>query len=264
MCAPLPVLAIAELLGIPDADRSDFRRWSDAAIAATDGMNDLSAEDITAMGELGAFLHAHAEARAADPGDDLVSALVGAEVQGRPMTPGEIVMFSLTLLVAGNETTRHLLSGSLIALAQHPEQRAALAADPSGLPGAVEECLRWVTPIHQFARTVVADTTIGECPVAADDYVVMLYASGNRDEDAFGPTADRFDVTRPASPPNLGFGFGEHLCLGAALARLEARIVFEQLLARFPAYRVDADPVYEPSTLTRSIRTMPVTLDGAR
>jgi cytochrome P450 len=259
LCAPLPVLAIAELLGVPEGDRDDFRRWSDAAIAATDGMNDLRPEDLAAMGELGAFLHAHAEARAADPGDDLVSALVGAEVQGRPMTPGEIVMFSLTLLVAGNETTRHLLSGSLIALAQHPEQRAALAADPSGLPGAVEECLRWVTPIHQFARTVVADTTIGECPVAADDYVVMLYASGNRDEDAFGPTADRFDVTRPASPPNLGFGFGEHLCLGAALARLEGRVVLEEVLARHPTFELAEDPVIAPSSLVHGPETLAVT-----
>jgi cytochrome P450 len=168
-------------------------------------------------------------------------------------------MFSLTLLVAGNETTRHLLSGSLIALAQHPDQRAALVADPSGLPGAVEECLRWVTPIHQFARTVVADTTIGGRPVAADDYVVMLYASGNRDEDAFGPTADRFDVTRPASPPNLGFGFGEHLCLGAALARLEGRVVLEEVLARHPTFELAGDPVIAPSSLVHGPETLAVT-----
>ena len=234
LCAPLPVLAIAELLGVPDADRADFRRWSDAAIAATDGMADMSDEDATAMGELSMFLDAHAKAKAADPDDDLVSALVGAEVEGRPMTPGELIVFSLTLLVAGNETTRHLLSGGLIALAEHPDQRAALAADPASVPVAVEECLRWVTPIHQFARTVVADTTVGDQPVAADDYLVMLYASGNRDEAVFGPTAGAFDVTRVPPSPNLGFGFGEHLCLGAALARLEARIVLEELLARHP------------------------------
>ena len=187
---------------------------------------------------------------AADPGDDLVSALVGAEVQeGRPMTAGELVMFSITLLVAGNETTRHLLAGSLIALAQHPDQRAALAADPSGIPVAVEECLRWVTPIHQFARTVVADTDVGGHPVAAGDYLVMLYASGNRDDDAFGPTADRFDVTRVAPVPNLGFGFGDHLCLGAALARLEGRVVLEEVLARHPDYELAEDPVIAPSSL---------------
>ena len=249
LCAPLPVLAIAELLGVPDADRAAFRRWSDATIAATDGMTDLSEDDMVSFGELGAFLDAHAKAKAADPGDDLVSALVGAEVEGRAMTPSELVMFSITLLVAGNETTRHLLSGGIIALAEHPGQRAALAADPSAVPAAVEECLRWVTPIHQFARTVVADTEVGGVPVAADDYLIMLYASGNRDEDAFGPTADRFDAFREAPTPNLAFGFGEHLCLGAALARMEGRIVLEELLARFPGYALAEEPVIAPSSL---------------
>jgi cytochrome P450 len=249
LCAPLPVLAIAELLGVPDGDRNDFRRWSDAAIAATDGMDDMAEADVRAMAEIGAFLDAHAKAKAADPGDDLVSALVAAEVEGRPMTPGELITFSLTLLVAGNETTRHLLSGMLVALAEHPDQRAALAADPAGIPAAVEEGLRWVTPIHQFARTVATDTEVGGHPVAEGDYLVLLYTSGNRDEAAFGPTADRFDVARRPPVPNLGFGFGEHLCLGAALARLEARVVLEELLARHPAWDLPEPPVIEPSSL---------------
>ena len=249
LCAPLPVLAIAELLGVDEGDRGEFRRWSDAAINATDGISQVSAADMAAMQELGAFLHEHAAAKADDPGDDLVSALVGAEVEGRPLSPPELMMFSLTLLVAGNETTRHLLSGALIALAEHPDQRAALAADPAGVPVAVEECLRWVTPIHQFARTVVADTEVGGHPVAADDYLVMLYTSGNRDEEAFGPTADRFDATRQPGVPNLGFGFGEHLCLGAALARLEGRVVLEEVLARHPDYQLADEPVTAPSSL---------------
>jgi len=260
LCAPLPVLAIAELLGVPDADRSDFKRWSDATIAASDGMDDLSDEDLVAFGELGAFLDAHAKAKAAAPGDDLVSALVGAEVEGRAMTPSELVMFSITLLVAGNETTRHLLSGGIIALAQNRDQRAALAADPSSIPGAVEECLRWVTPIHQFARTVVEDTEVGEVPVGTGDYLVMLYASGNRDEAAFGPTAGRFDAFREPPTPNLAFGFGEHLCLGAALARMEGRIVLEELLARFPAYQLAEEPVIAPSSLVHGPEVLPVTL----
>jgi cytochrome P450 len=260
LCAPLPVLAIAELLGIPDSDRADFRRWSDAAIAAGDGVTDMSDEDAAAVGELSMFLDAHAKAKAADPGDDLVSALVGAEVEGRPMTSGELVVFSLSLLVAGNETTRHLLSGGLIALAEHPDQRAALGADPSGIPVAVEECLRWVTPIHQFARTVVADTTVGGEPVAAGDYLVMLYASGNRDEAAFGPTAGAFDAARVAPTPNLAFGFGEHLCLGAALARLEGRIVLEEVLARHPDYELAANPVMAPSSLVHGPTALSVVL----
>jgi cytochrome P450 len=260
LCAPLPVLAIAELLGVREADRSDFKRWSDATIAATDGMSNLSEEEVISFTELTVFLDTHAKAKAADPGDDLVSALVGAEVEGRAMTPSELVMFSITLLVAGNETTRHLLSGGIIALAEHPEQRAALAADPSGVPAAVEECLRWVTPIHQFARTVVADTEVGGVPVAADDYLIMLYASGNRDEGVFGPTADRFDASRDAPTPNLAFGFGEHLCLGAALARMEGRIVLEELLARFPDHELAEEPVIAPSSLVHGPEALWVNL----
>lgn len=249
LCAPLPVLVIAELLGIPESDRADFRRWSDAMIAASDGRSTVTAEEQQAMAELFAFLDAHARAKVEDPGDDLVSALVTAEIEGRAMTAHELVMFSLSLLVAGNETTRHLLSGTLIALAEHPGQRATLAADPTGVPAAVEEGLRWVTPIHQFARTVVADTEVGGHPVARDDYLVMLYASGNRDEAAFGSTADRFDAARAPDAPNLAFGFGEHLCLGAALARLEGRIVLEEFLGRHPTYDLATTPVIVPSSL---------------
>ncbi len=164
----------------------------------------------------------------------------------------------MSLLVAGNETTRHLISGGMMALAEHPDQRAALAADPALIPAAVEECLRWVTPIQQFARTVTRDTEVGGVPVSADDYLVMLYASGNRDEAAFGPTADRFDAMRPIEAPNLAFGFGEHLCLGAALARLEARIVFEELLARYPGYEIAGAAEWLPSSLVRGPHAVPV------
>ena len=260
LSAPLPVLAIAELLGIPASDRDDFLRWSDAAIAATDGDAALADAELNAMVELGQYLDGHARAKATAPGDDLLSALVGAEVEGRAMTPSELVLFSITLLVAGNETTRHLLSGAVIALAEHPDQRTALAAEPAAVPVAVEECLRWVTPIHQFARTVVADTEVGGRPVAAGDYLILLYASGNRDETAWGPTADRFDAFRAAPVPNLAFGFGEHLCLGAALARLEGRIVLEELLARRPDWTLAEPPVMHPSSLVNGPASLLVEL----
>jgi cytochrome P450 len=258
LSAPLPVLVICELLGVPDANRSDFRRWSDATILASDGRAALPPDALRDVMELVAFLEAHAREKVAHPGDDVVSLLVGAEVDGRPLTTGELVTFNMSLLVAGNETTRHLISGGMMALAEHPDQRAAVAADPASVPGAVEECLRWVTPIQQFARTVTRDTEIGGVPVAADDYLVMLYASGNRDEAAFGPTADRFDAARPVEVPNLAFGFGEHLCLGAALARLEARIVFEEVLARFPDYEIAGEAEWMPSSLVRGPHAVPI------
>ena len=258
LAAPLPVVVICDLLGVPDADRDDFRRWSDATIVASDGRAALGEDDLRDVMELVAFLEQLARDKAAQPGDDVVSLLVGAEVDGRPLEPAELVTFNMSLLVAGNETTRHLISGGLMALAEHPDQRAAVAADPALVPAAVEECLRWVTPIQQFARTVTRDTTVGDVAVGADDYLVMLYASGNRDEAAFGPTAGRFDARRPVEVPNLAFGFGEHLCLGAALARLEARIVFEEILARYPAYEITGEAEWLPSSLVRGPHSVPI------
>jgi cytochrome P450 len=257
LTAPFPLLVIAELLGIPDGDRRDFRRWSDATIEATERPPEDTA---TAIMELHAFLTAHFEDKQRDPGDDLVSLLARVEVDGRRLGPDEVFTWLLTLLVAGNETTRTLLSGGIAALAVHRDERAALVADPTLLPGAVEECLRWVTPIQTFCRTVVDDTTVGDEPVRAGEYLIMLYASGNRDERAFGPTAGSFDVRRSVNPPHLAFGFGEHLCLGASLARLEGRVFFEELLRRFPSFELAGEAERSPSTLVAGIRTLPVTL----
>jgi cytochrome P450 len=259
LTAPFPMLVIAELMGIADGDRADFRRWSDATIESTDRP---PGETLEAVIELHGFLSAHLEAKRRDPGDDLVSMLVRGSVDGRALSTDELIMFLLTLLVAGNETTRTLLSGGLIALAEHPDQRAGLAADPGGTATAVEECLRWVTPIQTFCRTVVADTTGGGHAVGAGDYLIMLYASANRDERAFGPDAGRFDVTRPVNPAHLAFGFGEHLCLGAALARLEARVFLDELLRRYPTYVLDGEPERVASTLIAGIRSLPVVLAG--
>jgi cytochrome P450 len=168
-------------------------------------------------------------------------------------------MFVLTLLVAGNETTRTLISNSLLALEAHPDQRALMAADPSSLPTAVEELLRWEAPIMSFCRTATKDTTLAGTDIAEGDYVLLLYQSANRDESVFGPTADQLDVTRSPNP-HVSFGYAEHYCLGAGLARLEARVLFEELLARWPAYEV-AGPVERlPSRLARGVLRMPILL----
>jgi cytochrome P450 len=259
VAAPFPLMVIAELLGIPDGDRPDFRRWSDATIESTDKPQEETAE---ATGELFMYLMQHIEAKKASPGDDVVSLLVNAEVEGRALDRDELLIFLLTLLVAGNETTRTLISGGTLALFEHADQRADMAADSTLIPGAVEECLRWVTPIQAFARTVTADTVIGGVEVKHLDYLVMLYASGNRDEAAFGSTANAFDIRRDTSPPHLAFGFGEHLCLGAALARMEARILFEELLARYPNYAVTGEPKWVASSLVRGMDTMPLAWNG--
>jgi cytochrome P450 len=259
MTAPFPLLVIADLLGIPDAGRDDFRRWSDATIESADGAPE---EAMRAIAEMHSFLTALAEEKSRQPSNDLISLIAHAEIEDRPFESDEIFIWLLTLLVAGNETTRTLLSGAMIALAEHPDQRVALAEDLDGIPRAVEECLRWVTPIQTFCRTVVEDTTIGDVPVAKDDYLILLYASGNRDEEIFGQTAASFDTTRQVNPANLAFGFGEHHCLGAALARLEGAVFLEELLRRFPKYRLTGAPERTPSTLVAGIASLPVSLKG--
>jgi cytochrome P450 len=259
LSAPFPLAVIAALLGIEEADRGDFRRWSDAAIESPDLPPE---ETAAALGELSAFIVEHIQTKRERPGGDLVSLLLESEVGGCPLSKEELFMFLLTLLVAGNETTRTLLSGTALVLHEHPAQRAALAADPALLAGAVEECLRWVTPVQAFCRTVTEDTVVGEtrARVAEGDYVCMLYASANRDERVFGVDASRFDVRRGANPVHLAFGFGEHVCLGASLARLESRIFLEELLTRFAAYEVTGPAERVFSTTVAGIRSLPVVL----
>ena len=260
LAAPFPLIVIAELLGIDEADREDFRGWSDAAIESPDLPPDKT---MAALGELSGFIVEHIRSKRQHPGEDLVSLLVASEVGGCPLSKEELFMFLLTLLVAGNETTRTLLSGTALVLDEHPDQRAALAADATLVPGAVEECLRWVTPVHAFCRTATEDTVVAGARVSEGDYLCMLYASGNRDERIFGADAARFDVRRPANPVHLAFGFGEHVCLGASLARLEARIFVEELLERFPAYEVTGTAERVRSTTVAGIRSLPVVLAPA-
>ncbi len=260
LAAPFPLAVIAELLGIDEADRGDFRRWSDAAIESPDLPPE---ETAAALGELSGFIVDHIRTKRDRPGEDLVSLLVHSEVGGSPLSREQLFMFLLTLLVAGNETTRTLLSGTVLVLHEHPDQRAALAADADLVPGAVEECLRWVTPVHAFCRTATQDVVVAGTPVSEGDYLCMLYASGNRDERVFGVDADRFDVRRPTNPMHVAFGFGEHVCLGASLARLEERIFVEELLARFPDYAVTGSPERVLSTTVAGIRFLPVMLAPA-
>lgn len=258
IAAPFPILVISELLGIAQGDRQDFRRWSDAVIEAPDA----SSEDASlGLVELAGFMSEHIEAKRLQPGDDLVSLLLGSEIDGRPLSNDELFMFLLTLLVAGNETMRTFITGSTLALFEYPQQRQKLLADFSLIPRAVEECLRWVTPIHAFCRTATSKLSIGDQTIDEGDYLVMLYASGNRDESAFGPTADQFDVSRLPDPMHVALGFGEHVCLGASLARLEARIFLTEFLSTYPQYVVTGSAVRVPSTTVAGISSLPVLLN---
>lgn len=256
LTAPLPLLVIAELLGLPGEDRGHFRRWSDAIMEAATNLTD---ENAALSLELFEYFEGQLDARLAEPRDDLLGALVLAEVDGERLTRQDLLGFCMTLLVAGNETTRSLMTGGVLALAEEPEQRAQLVADRSLVPQAVEEMLRWVTPIMAMARTATRSTAIAETPVAAGDYVVMVYVAANRDEEAFGPDADRFNIRRTPNP-HLSFGFGEHFCIGASLARLETRVLIDELLRRWPDYQIVGPVIRAPSTLLRQIRSVPVLL----
>jgi cytochrome P450 len=256
IAAPFPVLVIAELLGVGDGDLADFRRWSDATIESPDAAD----VDIDAIAQLYRFLVDHVRARRTEPRDDMTSMLVAGEIDGETISTPDAVGYVLSLLIAGNETTRHLVSGSALALFEHPEQRELLTREPHRIANAVEECLRWVTPVQSFGRTATRDTEVGGVAIAEGDFVVMMYASANRDDAVFGATADRFDVTRAFDSAHLAFGFGEHLCLGAALARLEARVLLEELLTRFPDYEVVGSPAWVHSTLVRGMSQLPTVL----
>lgn len=226
---PYPLLVIADLLGVPGEDWPRFYDWSDVMIAAATVIDDAS---IAVLAEMGGYFLDLVAQRRADPHDDLVTMLCHADVDGQVLSDEELMMFYGQLLVAGNETTRNLLSGGLVALSEHPEQWQLLRDDAKRVPVAVEEMLRWSTPVISFMRTATRDVELRGREVRAGDPLLLLYTSANRDEDEFGPTADRFDVTRDPNH-HVSFGFGEHFCLGAALARIEARVFFEELTARF-------------------------------
>jgi cytochrome P450 len=247
VAAPLPLLVIAELVGVPASDRGQFRVWSDAVMEAASHITDENA--LLALELMEYFTQALNE-RADQPGDDLLSVLVNAEVDGDRLSLNEQLGFCMSLLVAGNETTRSAISGGLVALAEHPEQRDRLVREPSLLTPAVEEILRWVTPIAAMARTATVDAAVGDQTIAAGDYVVMVYLSANRDEEVFGADAAAFDIAREVNP-HLTFGIGEHFCLGASLARLETRVLMEELLGRFPTYSILDRGERIPSTLMR-------------
>lgn len=253
LAVPLPLRFIAAVLGLPGDDLDTLWRWSEAAVpGATDWPED---ERMALLGEMTVALLQLAADRRQAPSDppDVVSMLAGVEVDGERLTDDELGMFLVQLLVAGNETTRHAISGGLLALAEHPGQWERLRADRSLVPSAVEEVLRWTTPVTSFLRTATTDTALGGTAVAAGDPVLLLYGSANRDEAEFGPSASAFDVGR-APNHHLAFGFGPHFCLGAGLARLELAAVLEAALDRYTAVEPAGDVVRSGSSVIAGLK----------
>lgn len=258
LAVELPLLVLSDLLGLPPEDRSLLFEWSNHLVGFDDpefGAGDIDAYR-RAMGA--AYMYA-AEVRAdriARPRDDLCSVLASADIDGERLTRDEFSQFWLLLVVAGNETTRHLISGSVQALMDHPGEARRLAEGTVDLDRAVEEMLRWVTPIMQFRRTATCPTVLGGQEICEGDKVVLYYTSANRDRQAFD-APDTLLLDR-ADNPHLSFGIGPHFCLGAHLARLELRTLLEVLRPYVTAITPTGTPTRLASNFVNGVKTMPV------
>jgi cholest-4-en-3-one 26-monooxygenase len=242
----LPLHVIADLVGVPEEDRRQVFEWTETTFGFDAAVT--PAERQEAAMAMYAYADGMCEARRAEPRDDLMSVLLAAEVEGERLTQLQIDLFFLLLQNAGSETTRNLITSGTLALLDDPAQMERLRADPELLPVAIEELLRYVTPVVQFCRTAVTDTEIGGQSIAAGDRVALFYASANRDERAF-EEPDSVDIARQPND-HVAFGAGgPHYCLGASLARLEARAMFEAILHRFEGLEVD--PAVDVDALPR-------------
>jgi cholest-4-en-3-one 26-monooxygenase len=260
----LPLHVIADLVGVPEDDRDQVFRWTELTFGFDESVTAEERTDAaTAM-----FMYADGlcEQRRAEPRDDLLSVLLTAEIDGETLTQMQIDLFFMLLQNAGRETTRNLITTGMIVLLQHPDELERLRTDPSKLAPAIEELLRWVSPVMQFTRRATKDTEIAGRSIAAGERVVLAYPSANRDERTF-VDPDRLDVTRQPND-HVAFGAGgPHFCLGANLARFEARIMFEALLTRFDGLEIAADVDTLPrvhSNLIDGYAHVPIRLDSLR
>jgi len=278
VAVPLPLLLIAEMIGIRREDRDRFHRWSDDMIAAEGNLDrpEIIAAAGQAFVEYATYVNEIIEDRRQQPRDDLVSVLTGAKDEGilgeleaaeielrdsydaehARLVNDELVKLLVILLVAGNETTRNAISGGMQLLIENPDERRKLLEDPSKIPAACEEMVRLVSPVHSFGRTVMRDTELRGRKLRAGEQVLLLYPSANRDAAVF-EDPDAFRVDR--HPTHVGFGVGSHFCLGANLARMEMRVAFAELLRRFPDMEyAGSGPEIVPAALVRSCVHMPV------
>jgi cholest-4-en-3-one 26-monooxygenase len=257
VAAELPLLVIAELLGVPAEDRWKLFHWSNRLIGAEDPEYGGSPVDAQlAVMELFQYASWLADQRRVTPKDDIASILVHADIDGEKLDGLDFNMFFFLLVVAGNETTRNAISGGLQALCEFKAERERLQHRPELLETAVDEIVRWVSPVMQFRRTATRDTELAGQSLREGDKVVIYYGSANRDERAF-KDAGRFDVSRDPNP-HVGFGIGVHFCLGASLARMEMRVMFEELFRRLPDLEL-AGPVKRlRSNFINGIKSMPV------
>lgn len=261
---PLPVIVIAELLGVPAEDRDRFKHWSDEVVASADAIFGASdtAETRQANTEMYTYFRNIIAQRRTEPRDDLISALLAAEIEGERLSEADVLSLCWLLLVAGNETTTNLIGNAVLTLLEHPEALAQLRANPELLPTAIEEALRYRSPVQFMFRVTKTDVVLSGQTIPAGSFVVASIGSANRDEAKF-PESERFDITRDPNP-HLAFGQGIHFCLGAPLARLEARVALAAVLERLPELRRVDDAELEPARgfLVHGVKSLPLAFQG--
>ena len=262
IAAPLPIIMIGDMLGVAPEDRDDLLRWSDDMLKGQGAPEPALMENaMTAFVEYSEYIHpVFDDRRATRNTDDLVGVLCHAQIDGDSLDDDSLVHETLLILIGGDETTRHVISGGVEELLAHPDQLARLAADPAALmPNAVEEMLRWVSPIKNMARVATRDVELAGARIRAGQELILLYPSANRDEAVF-EDPETFDITRSPNP-HVAFGFGAHFCLGNQLARLELRVMVERVLARLPDLRLAVERAALPrraANFISGIEEMPV------
>lgn len=260
---PLPVTVIAEMLGIPTSDRPRFKRWADALFEGTneiptDSNAPIVQERMRVLAEMNDYFRAFVEQRRGAPTDDLISRLVAAEVEGQRLSEGEVLAFCTLLLIAGHITTTNLLGNAMVALLDHPEQLRRLRSDLALVPSTIEEVLRYDGPVQAIPRFILQDAEVGGQRIAAGQRILAWIAAANRDAAEF-PDPDRFDITRSPNH-HLAFGAGIHFCLGAPLARLEARVALTILLHRLETIELAerTAPALTGNTFLRGVTRLPL------
>ena len=259
---PLPFTVIAEMLGTPPADHERIRELSGTVVRSLEPVADpeLAAAIMAADAELTGIAAEMIAWKRDHPADDLLTALVNAEDGGDVLSDDELVAQTLLLYIAGHETTVNLIAGGTLALLRHPGQLALLRRDPGLVPNAVEEMLRYDSPVQASRRITLEPVTMGDITIPAGAFVMASLGSANRDQDFWGPDADELRLDRENARQHVSFGAGYHHCLGASLARLEACIAFERLVSRFPGLALDGDVVWNGRINLRGPARLPVTL----
>ncbi len=256
---PLPVVVIAEMIGVPPEDREMFKRWSDdVALGLSPFLTPAQREQVnSSVSEMAMYFADAIRERRLHLREDLISTLVAAREEGQALSDDEVIATLILLLVAGNETTTNFLGGAVLSLLQHPDQLDLLRQQPELMDLAVEELLRWESPAQTTARVALEDVEIGEKEIKAYQLVFAVLAAANRDPEVF-PDPERLDITRSPNP-HLAFGDGIHFCLGAPLARLESRIALKALLDRFPRLRLaEEKPLWRPTYPLRGLQRLMV------